>query len=85
MAARSVNKNVSSSKLKLSADNVKELQRLYVVHRFQKSHGNKKAQAWNYFGFLYYDETDSRRHGDREEQVGKTTLFLFALIAQQRM
>lgn len=64
MTARSVNKNVSSSKLKLSADNLKELQKLYIVHRFQKSHGNKKAQAWNYFGFLYYDDTDTRRQHD---------------------
>jgi hypothetical protein len=50
-----------SSKLKLSAENFKELKELYIVHRFQKSHGSKKPQAWNYFG------TASRPRPDKFE------------------
>lgn len=59
MASRKIiNKNVSSSATRVSSEMLAELKRLRLVSRFHNAraqHGNQRAQAWNFFGFLFYD------------------------------
>jgi len=66
MATRKIiNQNVSSGQAKLSTETLADLKRLHLVSRFynaRQQHGNQRAQAWNFFGFLFYD---SGKSGDQ--------------------
>jgi endonuclease III-like uncharacterized protein len=58
MASRKiVNKNVSST-TKVSSETLAQLKRLRLVNRFynlKQQHGNQRAHAWNFFGYLFHD------------------------------
>ena len=59
-----VNKNVSISQARLSSETVADLQRLHLVSRFfntRQQHGNQRAQAWKFFGFLFCDTSNQAR------------------------